>query len=699
MPDRHSHFLSRWTAGKVSLVFAIILTSSPKIGDAAGPDTTPPGKPTLTGKGNYVRPFELVTRSAFIPLPPGAVEPEGWLRDWCQVAKDGYTGHMDEVDPAFQQAWAADYKMTGDQLSYWDRGAWPYEGDGYWLDGLSKLAYALHDAALINKVKSRIDVVANNMNENGILFMWWLDKNKPKDLEAVVKLYGGEANAWPVWANGLMGRTLVGYYASSGDDRAVKALETAYSGTRDWVDLGWSMSNAWPAFETYTWTGNKQIKVSLTELFTKVGDEKKEGSWDRYRRLPNIEPGAESADHGVHFCESSAPWALGYLWTGKREFLDAALGWHELVERDCMQPYGVPVFDEYYGPTGAFRGTETCNVAAYMWSQTLLLSIGGQGRMADRIERAFFNAAPAAVSRDFKTHVYFQAPNRMADKSLPAAGQYTFQSKHHPLCCTASLNRFLPNYVMNMWMATQDDGLASICYGPCKVSALVADHVPLELACRTNYPFNEMIEIAVEPARDATFPLLLRIPGWCKNAELKVNGSAMKASPDANGFVRLERLWKPNDKIQLQFPMSPCIVKGRDANAGDAPYAFVSYGPLLFALPIADGKDANTPDPAARWQFALDTEGDKLGSGIQIERNELPDKWDWPLESPLKLRARAVSIDWKPTLEMPLPSAPFAKAGPSETMILVPYGCTKFRVSMFPVTEKTLKSAESLKKK
>ena len=31
-------------------------------------------------KGNYARPFEPTTRAAFIPLPPGAVEPRGWLR-------------------------------------------------------------------------------------------------------------------------------------------------------------------------------------------------------------------------------------------------------------------------------------------------------------------------------------------------------------------------------------------------------------------------------------------------------------------------------------------------------------------------------------------------------------------------------------------------------------------------------------------
>ena len=70
---------------------------------------------------NYGRPFEPPTRPALIPLPPGAVEPGGWLRDWCLAARDGYTGHMDEVHQEFKRAWAADHKMTGERLN-WPKG-------------------------------------------------------------------------------------------------------------------------------------------------------------------------------------------------------------------------------------------------------------------------------------------------------------------------------------------------------------------------------------------------------------------------------------------------------------------------------------------------------------------------------------------------------------------------------------------------
>ncbi|MHB1037103.1 MAG: beta-L-arabinofuranosidase domain-containing protein [Pirellulales bacterium] len=642
---------------------------------------------------NYGRPFETPTQRALVPLPPGAVEPAGWLRDWCLAAKDGYTGHMDEVDEEFKRAWAVDHKMTGERLT-WPKGAWPYEGGGYWFDGLVRLGYILHDDALIQQAKKRLDVVVTHMNPNGIVFLWWLDKKNPDDMKAIAADGG-----WPIWASGLLGRAMVAYYEGSRDGRVLQTLETAYGTDRDSVRLGWSMSNPLPALETYTWTGNKEIAAALTTLFSKDGGGKNtlDASWNRYRQMPRMEPGAEANDHVVHFLESTTPWSLGYLWTGNREFLDAALGWHDLLVRDSMQPSGVPVADEYYGPTGAFRGTETCDVAGYLWSQILLLSISGQGRMADRAERAFFNAGPATVARDFKTHVYFQSPNRFAENSPPCphgpgASGCNYKTKHFPLCCTAALNRIVPNYVMHLWMATYDNGLVTAHYGPCKVSALVADRVPVEIVCRTDYPFNEVIDMSVKPEREATFPLSFRIPGWCKNPELSVNGSGVKIAPDANGFVRVERLWKPGDAVRLRFPMTVRVETGRDNNAQGAPYASVSYGPLLFALPIADTQGPNVPDPAAKWSYALDAQGEKLGADITVERQAMPGRWNWPLESPLKLRGNAVAIDWKPAPGAPrLPAEASGKGASSEQITLVPYGCTKFRISMFPVTEEVLK--------
>jgi hypothetical protein len=676
--------------GGAALAFAVI----------AGAGETGTAQPI-----NYARPFEPPTRSAFLPLPPGAVEPAGWLRDWCLAARDGFTGHMDEYDAEFKRAWAPDHQMTGEGL-FWYKGAWPYEGGGYWFDGLARLGYALHDESLIQQAQRRLLAVADHMNTNGLLFLWWLDRNDLDDRKAVTAALEG----WPLWACGLLGRAMTGFYAGSGDRRILEALEKAYASDPD--GLRWitgSMSNPWPAFDTYAWTGNPGIAAALDAMF-KGGEAKLVPSLNRYRHAPELKPGtAVDNAHVVEFLESTTPWAVAYLWTGETRYLEAAIGWHDLLERVAMQPHGVPVSDEWYGPTGAFRGSETCDVAGYVWSQVSLLHGTGEGRMADRLERAFFNAGPATVSRDFKPHVYFQSPNRFANLSPdfphgPRAEGGTYQRKHSPLCCTAALNRIVPWYVMHLWMATYDNGLAATCYGPCQVSALVANRVPVLITCKTDYPFNETIEISVQPAREAAFPLDFRIPGWCAAPMLSVNGSAIAVEPNAKGFARVSRTWQPGDTVRLHLPMTATVRIGRDASSNapyygvhratrvtipeadstrGVPYASVSYGPLLFALPIPDTTDANTPDPSARWKFALDVQE----PGLTVERAAMPDRWDWPLTTPLKLEANAFAIDWNPDPNTPrLPPLPAARLISPERVTLVPYGCTKFRISMFPIT-------------
>lgn len=666
--------------------------SGKEIADGNNPLSSPPSS---SANVNYAKPFEPPTRPVFIALPLGAVEPIGWLRDWCLAARDGYTGHLAQMDIAFQQAWAEDYKMTGENL-FWEKGGWPYEGGGYWFDGMVRLGAVLHDEFLQNQAKERLDVVVKNMHPDSILFLWWLNKNDPNQLKVGEGRWMREKE-WSMCACGFLGRALVAQYSAAKDPAVLKALEMAYTGNREWVSMGWAMSNFMPAYETWTWTGNKEIAAAIDQLIAENA-----GNRNPYYNMPWLNSATGLIFHGVHFCESMSPWAIGYLWTGDQKYIQVPLKWIDLIEQDSLQPSGVPVFDEMNGPTGAFRATETCNVSGYQWSLLTLLAVSGKGSLADRVERAFFNAGPAAVGRDFKSHVYFQTPNRMADKELPHSIRCTYQSVHQPLCCTASLSRFLPNYISKMWMATYDNGLAATLYGPCKVTALAGDRVSVELTCRTDYPFNENIEIAVSPAREAAFPLRFRIPVWCSSPKVFVNNQAMATEPLENGFIRIERTWKQADTIRLMFPMKPQVVCGYDRNDYEpqkddhstrtysgkkaVPYASVSYGPLLFALPIADTNDYNTPDPDARWNYALDRQ-DSAGRSIAVEREPMPAKWDWPLASPVRLRVQALPFDWKPTLEQPLPQMPLAEKTKSQTITLIPYGCTKFRISMFPVTQ------------
>jgi hypothetical protein len=646
--------------------------------------------------GNYGRVCEPLVQPALIPLPPGAVEPAGWLRDWALAARDGITGHLDEWHPTFGDGWkAVPIKAPGAEP---DGAGWPIEQCSYWLDGLVRLGYVLHDEALIRKATARLAPVVDGVNRGGPSFLYW-KKEKPAGFNS--------------WAHSQMGRALVAWYQATGEPRILEALVKAYCdypvpmGPLRFNDVS-GLCNLDAMVETYSLSGDRRVLERAQAALAAPVPEAALRQWL---------DGQLTEGHAVITYENIRLPALLYPWTGEKRQLQATLNAFAWIDRRHRLPYGVASGEEYLSGVGAFRKTETCTVVAALGSTVWLYRILGERAYGDDIERAFFNAGAAPVARDFQTMCYYQSPNRLRADALPCEqprcpgpGGIRFHRLGCPnvLCCVGAVNRILPGYIMNMWMATYDQGLAAALYGPCTVSALAGPGVRVKLTCRTAYPFEERIRVAVDPERKAAFPLYFRVPAWCSRPRITVNGSPVDAAADPKGFARVSREWAAGDTVELQLPMAVQILRGFETEfpastrgyfafepaavfeKRQLPYASVFLGPLLMALPIAD-LDPNTPAPDARWQYALDNDADRNGADIEVARGPMPSAWDWPLAAPLALRVPARAFDWNPTDAQALPGAP-VDGKDAETLSLVPYGCTKFRISMFPVTARAWKN-------
>jgi len=261
-------------------------------------------------------------------------------------------------------------------------------------------------------------------------------------------------------------------------------------------------------------------------------------------------------------------------------------------------------------------------------------------------------------------HVYFQMPNRTTATGVDIRKGYystgrTYKTKHWALCCTAALSRILPGYVQWMWMKPTGGGLAATLYAP-NLLETELDGTAVKIETVTDYPFNETLEMSVAPAKPLKFPLRLRVPEWCGNPRIAVNGEVCERPVGDDGFTVLDREWNTGDKVSLRFPMSPRVETMRDFNDGGKPYCSLSYGPLLFAYGLPE-QDENTPAPGARTDWRLAPS--HVLSDVRVVRTPMPAKWDWPLASPLRLKT---------------------KASDGTPLELVPYGCTKLRISMFP---------------
>lgn len=651
-------------------------------------------------KVNYARACKPLVKPAFLPLPIGAVEPQGWLRDWAMSARDGISGHLDEWHPVFADGWKG--RQINAPNAKPDGTGWPLEQSAYWLDGALRLGLVLHDEPLIKKIRARLDPVVDGVNQAaaGTSFMYWKNNYQPQGFDS--------------WAHSQMGRALVALYQGTGDQRVLDALVKVYAAYDGDMSLPPSagdvsgLCNLDAMMETYSFSGDRRILDRALKAIAAPPVVQEFKVWESGKVVPG---------HMVILYEDIRLPAIVYPWTGDAHLMQATLGAEKWLDDKHMLPYGVPSGEEFASGIGAFRKTETCDVTAMLLTSSWLYRIRGDNAWGDGMERALFNAGAAPVARDFQTLCYYQSPNRLRADSLPApqpscpgASGILFHRLGCPkvLCCVGAVNRIIPNYIIHMWMATHDNGLAATLYGPSMVTALAGDNVPVKIRTSTDYPFNETIRMTVDSSSSAAFPLYLRIPGWCANPRISVNDSDVAVTRDTKGFVKIARTWSKGDRVELQLPMTPQVVRGYETEVPLAnrkyfgyrgeeyfqpyrrPYASVHFGPLLFALPVPD-VDPNTPAADAKWQYALDADTTACDAGITVKRQPMPAHWDWSLSAPVMLEAPVQVFDWQPTDAQSLPAKPVT--GSAATSVgLVPYGCTKFRISMFPVTERTWKN-------
>ncbi len=646
-----------------------------------------------------------VVKPKFIPLAPGAVQPEGWIRDWAAAAADGITGHIDEYSTTFAEAWKGK-GFVAPGTSPIDGSGWPLEQASYWLDGAVKLAYIMKDSALIDKISSRLDMVVDGVLDTARTFIYWKEKG----------FIGNDG--FNSWAHSHMGRALVAYYQATGDPDVLAALEKVYSQfplpvLRGYGDVT-GACNVDPMLKTYMMSGNPAILQIVDSMSHSAEYNAAVDAWVN----DIFGPG-----HGVVMYENIRIPAMIYPWNGDRRQLEATLHSFAYQDQYHMLPCGVISSEEFTAGIGSTRNIETCNVACAPVSYQEVLQVTGEGSYGDRIERVFFNAAPAAVSRDYKNVAYYQSPNRV-ENILPGAfpnapmdadpkearhSSYVFRPTGHTvLCCAGNLNRAVPNYIMHMWMASMDYGVVAALYGPSSVQTVAGKrNVPVTITEQTQYPFGDQIEFTIEPAAKVRFPLYLRLPAWCKTPQITVNGEAIDYTTE-NGFAVIDRKWAQGDRVNLVLPMHVMVESGIEtpypnidyfkvectgvpggrplAKLTDIknPYQCIYYGPMLFALPIAE-TGLNAQDPNAEWQYALDVKN--IDTDVQVAASDMPAHWCWQCdEAPIQLTVKARKFDWQPTEIQPMPSE-LVESGETDYVTLIPYGCTRFRISMFPVAK------------
>ena len=137
----------------------------------------------------------------------------------------------------------------------------------------------------------------------------------------------------------------------------------------------------------------------------------------------------------------------------------------------------------------------------------------------------------------------------------------------------------------NLWYATADNGLAALVYAPSEATVSVADGIPVKVTERTHYPMNHTVSFDLEfpdvQVQSASFPFHLRIPSWCTQAEIRING-VLYRKVAGNTIEIIKREWKDGDSLELTLPMRVQTSEWYENSVA------IERGPLVYALKIGE---------------------------------------------------------------------------------------------------------------
>lgn len=595
---------------------------------------------------------------------------DGYVRRFIEAQRDGLGTHYAVSGYPYDTCMWTGRVPQPEDLPSWRARWWPYEQGGYLTDGLGRIGIYLDDPRLKKLLADSVEYAVTTRNRDGLF---------------------GNDDTDP-WANSVFARAMMAQYDLTGDRRILDALAANSLAVTN--AEGRAMCTAEADLFLYRRTGDAKWIDQL-----KAHTAKYPWNWRQKSRPRQIWDPIES--HGVTAAEEGKLPCLHYLVTGDRQNLVDAVTFFEQVMHYNELADGVPSSEEGYGGNGDKTQSpkdhplwehgglmihETCDITDHMWTFGYLLMATGDAVWGDRIERIFFNAAPGAVTEDFRAVQYFSSPNQaFASRRTghPGFGEVgLIRQAYRPgcdtECCAGNVHRMAPAYIARMWMLDKSGhNPAAMLYGDSVFAFTAENGAKVTVAEKAEgYPFTSgSIRFTATADRATAFTLHYRLPGWANGGIAAMRTIEVKTAPGAP--------WTQTVDFPLAFR--------QERHAGGIS---LYRGPVLYSLPIAAEEEkvsageekcsAECPayylKPRSAWNYAMPEFGD-VGKSVRAEAGgeavqvELFRRPDWRPETGYN----AERTPWVP--------APKAAAGPAELKTLVPMARTRLRISVFPIAE------------
>ncbi|MEF2965018.1 beta-L-arabinofuranosidase domain-containing protein [Paenibacillus sp. M1] len=491
-----------------------------------------------------------------------------------------------------------------------------------WLEAVAYMLESDPDPALEEIADGMIDIIAMAQQEDGYLNTYFTVKEPGQR-------WTNLAECHELYCAGHMIEAGVAYYRATGKRKLLDVV----SRFADYID---SVFGTEPG-KLAGYDGHQEIELALVKLYQATGNERylrlsryfvdQRGQKPSFFAHEHKERGGKShwpdgyAALNLEYSQSHLPVreqekAIGhavrllYMLTGMAdvaaetgdESLLAACRrlWDNIVNRQMYitggvgsMPQGEAFSFDYDLPNDTVYA-ETCASIGLIFFAQRMLRISPEAQFADVMERALYNTVVGGMSRDGK-HFFYVNPlevdpkacgggNRKYDHVKPVRQEWFGCA-----CCPPNVARLLASLGEYIYTVQGDSIYTHLYIGGEAKLEVGGQQVGIKQT--SHYPWDGRISLEVTPEQaGSAFALAVRIPGWCKQAVLTVNGAAypLDAGTVVNGYAVIERSWQPGDLVELNLDMPVLRMHSHPLVRANAGKVALQRGPLVYCLEQAD---------------------------------------------------------------------------------------------------------------
>jgi DUF1680 family protein len=484
-----------------------------------------------------------------------------------------------------------------------------------WLEAASYSLVGRPDPELEKTIDEAIDIICNAQQDDGYLDTYYI-------INGLDKRFTNLKDNHELYCLGHFLEGAAAYYEARGKRKLLDALIRYV----DCVDRHIGPE----AGKLHGYPGHEIIELALIRLYNITGDEKhlrlakyfidergreplyfveetkrngNEFYWkDSFFQYQYYQAGKPVRDQRV--AEGHAVRAV-YLYSGMADIArltgDESLRkacedlWNNIVKKQMyitgsigQSAYGESFSYDYYLPNDTVYA-ETCAAIGLAFFARRMAAITPKAIYGDVLEKTLYNGIISGMSLDGTRFFYVNplevSPEACEKERILGHVKIERQKWFGCACCPPNLARIVSSlgaYIHSFNSAALYTHLFIGCSGKVKM-----DCGEIGVKIETKYPWESDVTVAFEIPGKAQFTYGIRIPLWCENYQILLNGE--KADYDLEeGYAVFRREWQNGDRIGIRFDMPVTLVEANPLVRENAGKVAVTRGPVVYCLEEPD---------------------------------------------------------------------------------------------------------------